>query len=194
MVGRTSVGVDQHDFAGIHAVHGHQFPNEYLVRAVRVEYFEPQGQRIADLGRRFHVRALPVRDLHGHVRRVHHDFLRHGRFQVTLDAQVDLVRYRLVGQIVLARDRHAQVGTRDYRVVVLYNDVVHVSAQPLLFHVAFDVVVSHFQLEVQTATNVLDARIRIALRVDFPVEQFARFNFGHHVSRTALDGYVVTRV
>jgi len=194
MIGRTPVGVDQHDLAGVHAIHGHQLPDEYLVRAVRVEYFEPQGQRVADLGGRLHVRALPVRDLHGHVRRVHDHLFRHGRFQIALHAQVHLVRHRLVGQVVLARDRHAQVGTSDDGVVVLDDHVVHVPAQALLFHVALHVVVRHLQLELQTAAHVLHARIRIALRVDLAVEQLAGLDLGHHVSRTALDADVVTRV
>ena len=110
-----------------------------------------------------------------------------------MHAEIDLVRYGFVGEIVLAGDGQPEVRARHDGVVVLDHHVVQVTAKPLLPYVALQIVVSHFQLELQRALHVLHARIRRPLHVHLPVEQFARLDPRHHVPGTAIYGHVVAR-
>lgn len=191
VVGRTAVRVDEHNFAGVHSVHGDQLAYKDLVWAVGVENFKFERQRISYLGGRLDVAAAAVGDLHGHVGRVDDYLLADGRPHVSLDAEVDLVRDGLVGEVVLAGDGQAQVGAGDDGVVVLDDDVVEVFAEALVLDVAFDVVVRHLQLEFQTVLDVLHARVGAALGVDLAVEQLAGLDFGDHVTGSAVDGHIV---
>lgn len=80
-------------------------------------------------------------------------------------------------------------------VLVSIDDTKFVSlpllSQPVFPHVALQVVVGHAQLELQTVVDVLDARVRTALGVDFAVEKFAGLDASDHVPGSTVDAYVV---
>lgn len=108
-----------------------------------------------------------------------------------MHSQVHLVGDALVGQVVLTGHSQPQVGAGDDFIVVLDDHVVDVTPQPVLPHVALQVVVGHAQLELQTIVHVPDARVGAALGVDLAVEDFAGLDPCHHVAGTAVDRYVV---
>lgn len=110
-----------------------------------------------------------------------------------MHTEIDLVRHGFVGEIVLTGDGQAEIGAGDNGVVVLDHDVVQVTAQPLLPYVALQIVVRHFQLELQRPLHVLHARIRRPIHVHLSVEQFARLDPRHHVTGPAIYGHVVAR-
>lgn len=192
VIGGTAVGVDENDFAGVNAVHGDQFANEYFVRAVGIENLEFEGKRIADLRGWYAVVAVTVGYLHSYIGRIDDNFLGQGGRYVAVNTEINLVRDGLVGQVVLASDRQSQIRARHYRVMMLDNNVVQVTSKALLSDVALQIVVRHAQFKLQSALDILDTGVRRTLRVYLAVEELARLYSRYHVTRSTIDRHVVT--
>lgn len=65
-------------------------------------------------------------------------------------------------------------------------------SQSVLLNVAFNIIVSHVQLELKALLDVNDARVRAALGVDFSIEQLRCLNACNHVTSAAVNRDVVT--
>jgi len=92
-----------------------------------IQNFEDHGQGVAHNGG-LRVLALIVGYPHDHVRRVDQRFLVEGRSNFAGDLEVDLVGDGLVGQVVLAGHREAEVAGGDDPVVMLDDDVIGVTS------------------------------------------------------------------
>lgn len=102
VIGGATVRVNEHDLAGVDAVHGNQLANEDLIRWVLVEDLEAESEWVSDLGGGQDVAAAPVGDLHGDVGRVYHHLLSDRWSYVSSHAQVHLKqipRTLLVGTV-----------------------------------------------------------------------------------------------
>ena len=189
---RAAAVVDEEDLVAVDSVQGHQIAYKDFVGAVAVDDLEAEVESVAHLGR-LHVDAIFGGDAHDDVGSLHHGLLAQDGDDVAGDLEVHLVGHALVSQVVLAMDGQAEIGAGDDAVVVLEDDVIGVAARSVFAHVALDVVVGHAQFKVEAGRHVVDARIGAALGVDFAVEDLARSDLGHHVSRPAVDGHVVAR-
>uniref|UniRef100_A0A8D8ZE61 Uncharacterized protein n=1 Tax=Cacopsylla melanoneura TaxID=428564 RepID=A0A8D8ZE61_9HEMI len=192
MIRGASVRVNQDNLTRVHTVHGHQLAHKNLVRTVWVEDFEAKGQRVPHFGRGLHIGSGTVGNLHCYVGRVDNHFLGHCRLDISCHSKVNFVTNGLVGQIILASDSKTKVRTCDDGVVMLNDDIVHVTPQTLMLHSTLNIIKSHFEFKVQTSLDVLNARVGASLGVDLAVEQFVSFDSCHHVSGAAVNADVVT--
>lgn len=67
-----------------------------------------------------------------------------------------------------------------------------VPSQSVLLNVAFNVIVSHVQLELKALLDVNDARVRASLGVDLSIEQLRCLNARNHITSAAVDRNIVT--
>lgn len=68
--------------------------------------------------------ASPVSDTHSNVGRVDNAFLSDRMLEISNDSEIDFIRYRFVGEVVLASDGEAHVGSGDDLVVVLKDHLL----------------------------------------------------------------------
>lgn len=155
-----------------------------------IQDFEDHAERISNDGG-LGVLALVVGNPHDHVRGVHQGLLVEGRSDLAGDLEVNLVGHRLVGQVVLAGHREAEVAGRDDPVVVLDDDIIGIAAGSLPLDAAVEVVVAEGDGELELAVDVLHAGLGASLGVDLSVEEGGGENVGDHVTGVAVDADVV---
>ena len=115
---------------------------------------------------------------HEHVGRIHDCLLVQCRADLSRDGQVHRVGHGLVGQVVLAGQRQAQIGRGDDAVVMLDDDLVGVGPGTVPLHAALGIVVTHGDGELQLVGDVHNAADGGTLGVDLAVEEGSGDNVG----------------
>jgi hypothetical protein len=124
-----------------------------LLNARHLVLYTPKLQGISHLCR-IDILAAALGDLHHDVGGLHHGLLEHAGLDLALDGQVKVVDDGPVGEIVLAVEGQSQVGAGDDGVVMLDDDLVGVDPLGLPLDVALDVVVGHFDGELNDGIHI----------------------------------------